>query len=221
MKNIALLTGLLALTLLVTAVAGCTDNNPQPESQIIYRQVNKQYVLIRDMQTLLQSNDEVSAHVDSIISGLLNEQFISTGHKNFDLNADSLPDIGFEIINLHLFNPNGLPASFDTLAARVIPHTVEILDNSTYGYPDALEHNTPIAASGNWGSQTSVLGTFLNAGQFQGKGEKYLAIRLPAQNDYRYGWVKLYCSQHNDTLRIIEYAYNNIPNSGIAAGQTE
>jgi len=35
------------------------------------------------------------------------------------------------------------------------------------------------------------------------------------------GWIRIYCSQHNDTLRIIDYAYNNTANSLIHAGQKE
>ncbi|MDZ7743917.1 MAG: hypothetical protein U5Q03_19830 [Bacteroidota bacterium] len=96
-------------------------------------------MLIRDVQTLQGSDDEISNHIDSILNGQINAEFISTGHKDFDLDADNNYDIGFEIIDLNKYNPNGLPESFDSLAARVIPKSIEILDNSTYGYPDALD----------------------------------------------------------------------------------
>jgi hypothetical protein len=57
----------------------------------------------------------------------------------------------------------------------------------------------------------------------------YLGIRFPASGDgsknnntdYKYGWVKLYCSQHSDTLRIIDFAFNNNPEGEIKAGQKE
>lgn len=61
-----------------------------------------------------------------------------------------------------------MPAYLDTLAARVIPMNVQIRDNSTYGYCDALNQDDNINESGNWVSNTCVLGTFMNAGQFQG-----------------------------------------------------
>ncbi len=109
----------------------------------------------------------------------------------------------------------------DSLAARVNPKTIEILDNSTYNYPDALDFNEQISNDGYWTHSTGVLGTFGNAGQFQGQGEKYLGIRFKASGGYKYGWVKIYCSQHNDTLKIIEYAYNDVLNSNIKAGQEE
>jgi len=187
--------------------------------EIVYNSINKEFVLIRDVLALQESDDEISNHIDSILSGLIDEEFVSTGQKTFDLDADLVADIGFEIINLHAFNPDGLPESFDSLAARSIPFTIQILDNSTYGYPDALDVDDPISGNGNWSGNTSVLGTFMNAGQFQGRGEKYLGIRFPRNNEFNYGWIKIYCSQHNDTLRIIEYAYNNIFGSAINAGQ--
>ena len=207
---------------MVLVLVSCekTDNNSRNDS-IVYQSINKEFILITDVQALQESNDEISNHVDSILTGLINAEFISTGQKKIDLDADIISDIGFEIIDLNKFNPNGLPDSFDSLAARVIPLSVEILDNSTYGYPDALNLDDQISENGHWSDKTSVLGTFMNAGQFQGKGEKYLGIRFSKDNKYKYGWIKLYCSQHNDTLRIIDFAYNNIEDSQINAGQKE
>lgn len=207
---------------MILLISSCDreDNNPIND-KIIYQSINKDVVLIRDVQTLQGSNDEISDHVDSILTGLINTSFISTGQKLFDLGVDMDSNLGFEIIDLNKFNPNALPDSFDSLAARVIPLSVEILDNSTYGYPDALNLDEQISENGNWTNKISVLGTFMNAGQFQGKGEKYLGIRFSKDNKYKYGWIKLYCSQHNDTLRIIDFAYNNIEDSKINAGQKE
>lgn len=217
----------LLFTLVLLVILSCdkTDDSSENDSvvsqSIVYQQVNEEFVLIRDVQALQESNDEISNHVDSILNGLINAEYVSTGHIKIKLDNDIIPDIGFEIIDLNKFNPNGLPDSFDSLAARVIPLTIEILDNSTYGYPDALNLDDPISESGHWSNQTSVLGTFMNAGQFQGNGEKYLGIRFIKANNYKYGWIKLYCSQHNDTLRLIDFAYNNIENSQINAGQKE
>jgi hypothetical protein len=202
-----------------TVILGCKKSNEN--SNIIYHSIDKEYVFIKDIKTLQENDDEISNHVDSILAGLLNAEFISTGQKEFDLDADMISDIGFEIIDLNKYNPNGLPESFDTLAARVIPISTEILDNSTYGYPDALDFEEQISKEGNWSSRTSVLGTFLNTGQFQGQGEKYLGFRLIEDENFKYGWIRIYCSQHNDTLRIIDYAYNDIVNSKIKAGQKE
>lgn len=209
---------ILVITLIISCEKPIQDSTTD---SIVYQKINKEFVIIRDVQTLQLSNDDISNHIDSILNGLIITEFISTGKKCFDLNNDLLFDIGFEIIDLNKFNPSGLPESFDSLAARVVPISCEILDNSTYGYPDTLNLNDQISESGNWNNKTSVLGTFMDAGKFQGHGEKYLGIRFSENNKYKYGWIKLYCSQHNDTLRIIEYAYNNIDNSLIYAGQKE
>lgn len=212
----------LLLCVLSIGFFSCVKKDSISENDsIIYRSVNKQFVLIRDVQTLKESDDEISNRIDSILNGQINAEFISTGYKGVNLDTDNRYDIGFEIIDLNKYNPNGLPKSFDTLAARVIPKSVEILDNSTYGYPDALDLNEQIDKYGNWTNKTGVLGTFMNAGQFQGKGEKYLGIRFLISDNYKFGWIKIYCSQHNDTLRIIEYAYNNSLGNPIKAGQKE
>jgi len=100
---------------------------------------------------------------------------------------------------------------------------MDIIDSSTYGYADALNENDMIDNSEVWSEtrSTLVLGTFLNAGQFNGQGWKYLGFRMKSQNDYNYGWINVYVSEHNDTLKIGEYAYNEIANSQLLAGQTE
>jgi len=220
MKNmIKILVSQIIVVLFVISCQKTDDDSDQYD--ISYQSINKEFVWIRDVQMLKESDDEISVHIDSILSGLIDEEFISTGSKNFDLDADLNADVAFEIIDLNKYNPNGLPSSFDSLAARVIPITMQILDNSTYGYPDALEPDDMIAGQGFWSDRTSVLGTFLNAGQFQGNGDRYLGFRFSSSEGFNYGWIKIYCSLHNDTLRIIEYAYNRIAGSNIYAGQKE
>lgn len=210
------------VSLMLPIITGCEKkNNLFNSDDIIYSSVNKEFVLIRDTEILQESDDEISNHIDSIIAGLIDEEFISTGLKSFDLDNDNIADISFEIIDLNLFNQNNLPDHLDSLAARAQTISVEILDNSTYGYCDALSNDNLISDAGNWTGGNAVLGTFMNAGQFQGKGEKYLGFRFTKNPDYNYGWIKIYCSQHNDTLRIIEYAYNNIEGKSINAGQKE
>ncbi len=212
----------LAGLILSTIIIGCNDSEDKPaESLVIHRELNKQYVLITDIQALQESNDEISNHVDSILNGLIEAEFVSSGYKKFDLDQDNLADIAFEIIDLRHFNPQGLPESFDHLAARVIPVSVQLHDNSTFGYVSAFNYDDVISGSGNWVANTGVPGTFMDAGQFQGQGEKYLAFRFIADNGFKYGWIKLYCSQHSDTLRIIEYAFNSILGGEIKAGQKE
>jgi hypothetical protein len=205
----------------IIGIIGCKKEDDKSSNSIYYASVNKQYVFVRDVKSIAGEIDEVSVHLDSIISGKLNSQVISTGNKSFDLNNNSISDLSFEIIDLGKYNLNKLPASFDTLAVRVAPMTLQILDNSTYGYADALNTDYALNSSGKWTDRTCVLGTFANAGQFNGKGEKYLGIRIINDKSFLYGWIKLYCSQHNDTLKIIEYAYNQQPGSEIKTGQKQ
>lgn len=219
MKRIAFMLTFLSAAALFHSCDKSTSG-ADPEA-VFYSEVNQEFVLIRDVEQLQNSTDEISMHIDSIISGLINEEFISTGLKSFDLDNDGDPDIRFEIADLNKFNPNGLPDSFDSLAARALPVSVQILDNSTHHYPDALNAGALISGEGHWTDGNCVLGTFMNAGQFQGMGEKYLGFRFDQADAYRYGWIKLYCSQHNDTLRIVEYGYMLNEGKAIYAGQKE
>jgi hypothetical protein len=209
------------LIVCIVGLAGCLKNDDKGSNGIYYSAVNKQFVVLRDVKSIAGKTDEISMHLDSILTGKINAQVISTGSKLFDLDSDKVFDLGFEIIDLNLFNINKLPLSFDSLAVRVLPDNLHILDNSTYQYADAIDANYTINSLGNWTGSTCVLGTFGEAGQFKGQGNKYLGIRLLKDKAYLYGWIKLYCSQHNDTLRIIEYAYNQKVGGEIRAGQKE
>jgi len=152
---------------------------------------------------------------DDIVSGALKTSIVLVGEKKFDLNNDGRFDIGFEIIDLRDFNGEDFPSDYDTLAARVIPYTVQISDNSTYGYCSALDEGDDINQDEYWGDRENyVLGTFANAGQFQGEGVKYLAFKF---NESSYGWLKLTCSASSSELVFYEYAYNK--NGDILAGQ--
>ncbi len=168
------------------------------------------------------ANDNLNPIVkDSIYYKDLNIEIYNVNFESLDIDNDQAPDFNFEIINLNVYNSNPLPESFDTLAARVDPILNEILDNSTFSYPTALNFNDSISSKGFWSNKTGVLGTFQNAGQFQGQGEKYLGFRKYIDEKYYYGWIKIDCNQHNDTLKVSEYGYNLMPNKGIRAGQLE
>lgn len=51
---------------------------------------------------------------------------------------------------------------------------------------------------------------------------KYLALKIQVGTDFYYGWIKLGVALDNYlvTIKIMEYAYNSIPNQPILAGQT-
>jgi hypothetical protein len=134
-----------------------------------------------------------------------------------DLNDDRVVDIAFEIVNLN--NYDQAQHLNDSLAARAINPNVELMDESTYGYPDALDENEILNESRGWiKRETAVLGTNPSA-HFQGKDEKYLGFRLVAENNYFYGWVKLECSEKRDVLRIISCGISEEVNKSIHTGQ--
>lgn len=144
-----------------------------------------------------------------ISSYSINETLIGPGQLSFDIDNDSNDDYLFDILAL----PNG------TLAARVVPtNASKILDNSTFGYPDALVMNDEVA--GYFHSNVGVLGTFTNAGQFNGSGTKYLGIKINSGGMDYLGWIQLKCSYNRDTLSIISCGFQTIPNEPINAGQT-
>ena len=169
------------------------------------------------------ANDDLNPIVkDSIYYKNLNIEICNVKFESLDIDNDKAPDFNFEIINLNDYNSDPLPEGFDTLAARVYPIlNNEILDNTTFGYPTALNLNDSISYKGFWSNKTGVLGTFQNAGQFQGQGEKYLGFRKYINEKYYYGWIKINCSQHSDTLKILEFGYNLTSDKGIRAGQIE
>ena len=185
-----------------------TSDDGSCSYNIQYKSLNKEHIFITNVDELQNSNDPISNHIDSILSGDINSTVVSTGALYLDLDQNELTDFYFEIIDLNLFNINNLPSSFDSLAVRAISSSVEFLDNSTWNYPDALNQNDLINSKSNWSSGPVVIGTFANAGQFNGMGEKYLGIRILEGNDYKYGWIRLKCSLHNDTLNIYDYAFN-------------
>ena len=202
----------------ILAILSC---NKIKKDSIHHEIVGEEYVLITDVASLQASDDPISNHIDSILSGQINTTIISTGQNGLDLNRDESSDLYFEIIDLNLFNPNDLPTHFDSLAARAGSSTVQFLDNSTWHYADALNENNIIDETQHWSSDNVVLGTFMDAGQFNGHGNKYLGFRIPNGSDYNYGWIKLNCSIHNDTLKLLEFAYNETINNSIEAGQTQ
>ncbi|HNQ69114.1 MAG TPA: hypothetical protein PKN32_12100 [Bacteroidales bacterium] len=210
-----------ALIFISTIISFSSCDKNKTNVEIVYKSVNKNYILTTDINAMNSHDTIVAQHVDSILNGLLDVELVSTGYIRFDLDGDTISDIAFEIINLQPFNNNEMPEHLDTLAVRAYPFYVGILDNSTYKYADALDIETSISQEGNWTNQFVVLGTLAHGGQFNGRGEKYLAIRLNGQTDFRYGWMKICISEHNDTLSVIEYAYNKIEGSEIRAGQKE
>lgn len=139
----------------------------------------------------------------------INQTLTAVGQKTFDIDNNGTVDYTFDII---LLSPSVYAARVNAMGAS------RILDNSTFGYPDTLNFNDPVI--GFFHSGIGVLGTFNNAGQFNGAGIKYLGIKINAGVSDFPGWIKLYCSVNRDTLKIISCGYNLNSGATINAGQT-
>lgn len=154
---------------------------------------------------LLCSNAEA---ISQVTYAAINQTLIGPGQMGLDMTGDGFNEYTFDIIQL----------SAGFLAARVHAQgSTMILDNSTFGYPDALNSGDPVA--GYFHSNVGVLGTFNDAGQFKGKGNRFLGVRLSVTGT-NYGWIELSCSQNNDTLTLISYAYVELQEGNINAGET-
>ncbi len=164
------------------------------------------------------------AELSNIMTGSVNAELTTKSQIFVDINSDGQDDIGFEIINLLESNGPDFPADYDTFAVRVLPLQSNVLDNSTYGYPDALEEDALIDSEALWSSgarNALVLGTFLDAGQFKGQGWRYLGFRLNEGEQTKYGWIRLDVSDGNQSINIGDFGYNNTDGESILAGQTE
>lgn len=139
----------------------------------------------------------------------INQTLIGPGQMGLDMTGDGFNEYTFDIIQL----------SVGSLAARVHAQgSTKILDNSTFGYPDALNAGDPVA--GFFHSNVGVLGTFNDAGQFKGKGNRFLGVQLSVTGT-NYGWIELSCSQNNDTLTLVAYGFVELQDGNINAGDTE
>lgn len=193
----------------------------EKDPMIKHEKVNEEYVLTRDVNELQQKDDPISNHAKAIINGEIDAQYVNSGPIGLDVDQDENPDFEFEIINLREINGSDYPDTLVDLAIRATPkNNVSILDNSTYGYADALDRSTVIDEEGNWTSERVVLSTISTGGQFRGKNNKYLAFKMPNDNGASYGWIEISCSQNNDTLSISGFAYESVKNQPIEAGQT-
>jgi hypothetical protein len=138
----------------------------------------------------------------------INQTLAGPSQLTLDIDNDGSNDYTFDIITLQ-------PGVY---AARAnAANSSKILDNSNFGYPDTLNFNDPVVGNFDAGG---VLGTFNNAGQFKGAGNKYLGIRINSGNSNFLGWIELNCSPNNDTLQILTCGFNTISGDPIKAGQT-
>ena len=127
---------------------------------------------------------------------------------SLDVNQDGINDYQFNS------DSSGLNLNYCTVTGL---NGNQILDNSKHNYPDALNAGDQI--TGYW-SPSGAIGTFSGAGQFDGKGPKYLGIQLTISTGITYyGWIQLLLNANCTKLIIIDLAYSDSSFGPVNAGQ--
>jgi hypothetical protein len=167
--------------------------------------------------TCCQKASTVNEVPDEIIYSGLNKTLIN-------INKDSIiVPCSYILFEIYRDTSAGAP---DTLSVRIRQNSGILADcgntflNKTApGYPVALSENAVISDIGVWGSSNQQY----NLSDFSGKGEKFLGMVTSTLTDNvlskRYAWLRIRCSAGNDTLKLIDWAYNNTAYKSIKAGQ--
>lgn len=161
---------------------------------------------------------------DEIVYNSVNLTLNEVSEETIQVPKDDGLMFKFFIMNLKDHNNQWDPSNTDTLAAGLQTNYVEILDNSEYGYLDALNRDAVIGSnSGNWNTRFEpdnyILSTSFDTGEFKGAGDKYLGFRIQKGGGYIYGWFLVNCTEKSDQLEIKAYGYNNTVGNSILAGQ--
>jgi hypothetical protein len=157
---------------------------------------------------------------DDIVHNTIGKTMIGIGKDS--VNVSCYPVV-FEIYR----NPD--TTSNDSLLVQItrnIPAapnncTRTFMDNASLGQAIALHQNDLISESGVWGSSNGIW----SLDDFRGNGDRYLGLvteTVAGNVLYRnFAWICVRISINNDTLRIIDWAYNNTAYKSIKAGQKE
>jgi hypothetical protein len=160
---------------------------------------------------------------DEIVFQSINRTINGVGEKIVQIPFDDRLTFKFEIMNLKDYNDNWEAENTDTLAAVVRTNFAQVLDDSEFGYFNALDENTTIDEnSGFWNHREDPFNYgFSNSwgGEFKGAGDKYFGFRLLQDSGFIYGWFLVNCTEKSDQLEIKAYAYNKTVGNGIVAGQ--
>ncbi len=141
--------------------------------------------------------------VDQTVTG-------ATGPYTIDIDGDGTDDYTFEIF----------PLAGGMNAARVISlGGSQVMDSSTFGYPDALDLGDNVSEP--YSSGNAVLGTDVGGGGlFTGLGMKYLGLNVSIGGESHLGWISLEVSSTNDTIILYEVGYATVAGTEVTAGGT-
>jgi hypothetical protein len=128
-----------------------------------------------------------------------------------DLDNDATPD--FSIDAYKVVDTNQIQLKMLHVNAETVPlmaATVNVVDAKNLG--DNF---------GNWWqSYDSYIFQIPEFMTMNGAGNKYIGLRLFKNGNYYYGWVQVNVYTNADFVTVINYGFEDIPNTKITAGQT-
>ncbi|MCH7535503.1 MAG: T9SS type A sorting domain-containing protein, partial [Bacteroidetes bacterium] len=69
-------------------------------------------------------------------------------------------------------------------------------------------------------SYTYPTTTTITSGNFLGQLSKYIGVKFDISGDTHYGWINIDMASSGNFLMVNSYAYNDVPDQAIKAGQT-
>lgn len=167
---------------------------------------------------------ETSPDDPNIVHTIFNKTILSSNtstatQDSIDINLDTKYD--FYIMSLH--RPSG-----DTAVNYMFGHDAAIYIDSTqyvggplYGAKSLAENQKPekLNTQRKWSLYSSI-GSKFSSSIYGVQGDQYIpvAVRNFSNNKYHYGWVHIHISSDFNTTKIIDAAYNVIPDEPIAMG---
>jgi hypothetical protein len=168
---------------------------------------------------------------------------LATDSFNLDLNNDGVTDFEFnkQLSSSECRSPEQPTFTFH-IHLSVTPANAgsAIMTNTSNLLALALDSSTPIGPDSLWATTSEVLlegGAISNctnvsghAGYWIDVSDKYIGLKFIKDNNTYYGWARLSSTYSvvSPSILIIggelilkDYAYNNVPNQPILAGQTK
>jgi Secretion system C-terminal sorting domain len=163
------------------------------------------------------------------------QNFQCSQTSDLDLNNDGVFDSKLDLI-LNTFTSHNPPNTrFFTGLIKASPLNGSSIITDSSGYPLKMNLNELIDSSGSWSdtANQTLLGKYYagltyvlasSYGNWMSATNGFLGLKIVSGTQTYYGWVRLNISMDVTPIlgsyKIIDYAYNTIPNQPILAGQT-
>lgn len=140
----------------------------------------------------------------------------SDGLLEFDLDGDTVNDIGVLVFSASLITAHGLVAGASIAGAEGV---------GGFFYPTALQPGDSVGPAlnfdGNLSAATHTFGTLSNGtggggpgvGEWMGGGDAYLGAKFQVGPDTHYGWVHVVWDPGSSTATVDQIAYESTPNA--------